>query len=40
MNLVEVLQVKVCEGSGVVDPGGVHDDVEMPEAVLDSVEHR
>jgi hypothetical protein len=40
VNLVEVRQVKVREGSGVVDPGGMHDHVEMPEAVLDSVEHR
>jgi hypothetical protein len=36
---IEVRQVKVSEGRGAVDPGGVHDDVERPEAVLDDVEH-
>ena len=39
MNLVEVRQVKVGAGGGAVDPGGMHDYVEMPEAVLDGVEH-
>ena len=38
VNLVEVRQVKVRRRGGAVDPGGMHDDVEMPEAVLDGVE--
>ena len=39
MDLVEVRQVEVGEGGGAVDRCGMHDDVEMPEAVLDGVEH-
>ena len=38
VNLVKVSQVKVRQGGGAVDPGGMHDDVEMPEVVLGGVE--
>ena len=38
VNLVEVRQVKVGQGGGAVDPGGMDNDVEMPEPVLNGVE--
>jgi hypothetical protein len=38
VNLVEIRQVKVRQRGGVVDPGGMDNDVETPEAVLDGVE--
>jgi hypothetical protein len=38
VNRVEVSQVKVGQRTRAIDPGGMDDDVQMPEVVLGGVE--
>ena len=40
VNRVELSQVKIDKGGRAVDPGGMHDHVEVPEVVADGIEKR
>ena len=39
VNRIEVSQVKVGQGDGVIDPGGMDNDIEVPELLFDGIEN-